>query len=1180
MFSFLFIQFIIILINILYTEQVEDEFYYMNSNCKREMKNLPNFNTYLNDSNTFILEIMRGKIPLKYEESPLNQFDLNLIKRINKNIPCIYLLKKDFQNNKINGIYLGAGINLLNYDYNDMEQILFDASIYREKEKYLKLIQIIKEDPSKAINETSFYNPFKDIDKFNLAAMKYTINKYMREAKDNKLYKSSLKHGILSVYFQSFQGENNLQKYLGLSASYTSLIIEHLPESCPYARFIQSRLILMDGTIRYNSNHIFLVVPLFLFDEYNLNVIKDLTIWLFNSLNNNNDYSNVNRISLLTLNHNHVYSNYIINFNIKKDSLDSFFFSDYKNKTEFIDLDEIYQDLNNKYNKNIKSDLFENKIVILFLNYLSKISEKHEEIIEKYKNFYGIQTIPIINIGDTEKKEYNDIFKYNLFYNLSDSIYVGYLKLALSHMHININLRNENENEKKVQNLNLNDIDVPMYIEVYINEGVENFEFYEISFEIKKTSGYNIFISDKNPYPNIRDNTNSFIKYENNLNPILLIKSFKINAFYIAIEGKLFFDIVIKRKCAKNLDEFNKLIFNKGEYEYINYENQFQLGDKHITIQTFPNNYTVYETHKLYSNIFKNETTENLMKYFTRGIDLYNTNDKSFFNYELFLFIFGETHLINRVYKDQNNNYYFGRYIKISEYTPYLLKNEGVNRLTINKIYPFLNIDNVLLNQAPPIYFSEEELITIYDISYKDYINELINKIKKYPNCIPFEEQSPSMKFILFILYFTYYYDSNVFKHIINLSLKEPKYSEVLKYIKDKKQESDLFLLNYISQKEQEDKLEKIMVSIILGKSLAITDAGINFINNFYNEMSKSKTKISVSIYDTLKYVNKIKNISPFLSIYGKAEDIINYNKTFYNERDKYNNTQYMDFNIITNFGLFQFSKYDSGIKKKILILCDENIKTNDNYIINNKLININDAKHINLIDNEIDIIFVTSKNYERGEIPELFNKDKLEAINKNKLPYTLYDNYFHVNNLNNIDEYLHDLGRIIKESPIKINAGKRFINDYYQGKISYYEINYKQYLKDVIVIKTNLSNFNFYSSLTNPFPNSHVVSPIEKNENDDAIVISNELLNGLIYLGIEPINSLQKQKIEIFSCESYLPNKNCKFIGNSQAQWLSFFFLFFVFSLFFIIYKCKQKVSSNYGSRSSKRLNVFDNVS
>lgn len=195
-------------------------------------------------------------------------------------------------------------------------------------------------------------------------------------------------------------------------------------------------------------------------------------------------------------------------------------------------------------------------------------------------------------------------------------------------------------------------------------------------------------------------------------------------------------------------------------------------------------------------------------------------------------------------------------------------------------------------------------------------------------------------------------------------------------------------------------------------------------------------------------------------------------------------------------------------------------------------------------------------------------------------MPYTLYDNYFHVNNLNNIDEYLHDLGRIIKESPIKINAGKRFINDYYQGKISYYEINYKQYLKDVIVIKTNLSNFNFYSSLTNPFPNSHVVSPIEKNENDDAIVISNELLNGLIYLGIEPINSLQKQKIEIFSCESYLPNKNCKFIGNSQAQWLSFFFLFFVFSLFFIIYKCKQKVSSNYGSRSSKRLNVFDNVS
>jgi hypothetical protein len=63
---------------------------------------------------------------------------------------------------------------------------------------------------------------------------------------------------------------------------------------------------------------------------------------------------------------------------------------------------------------------------------------------------------------------------------------------------------------------------------------------------------------------------------------------------------------------------------------------------------------------------------------------------------------------------------------------------------------------------------------------------------------------------------------------------------------------------------EQEDKLEKIMVSIIMGKSLILSDIGINFIKGFNNYMRKTKTKISISIYDTLKSENKIKNIFYF----------------------------------------------------------------------------------------------------------------------------------------------------------------------------------------------------------------------------------------------------------------------------------------------------------------------------
>jgi hypothetical protein len=53
------------------------------------------------------------------------------------------------------------------------------------------------------------------------------------------------------------------------------------------------------------------------------------------------------------------------------------------------------------------------------------------------------------------------------------------------------------------KNLNNNDIDIPIYIEVDIDKGISDSEYYEISLDIHKTSGYNIFISDSNPYINI-----------------------------------------------------------------------------------------------------------------------------------------------------------------------------------------------------------------------------------------------------------------------------------------------------------------------------------------------------------------------------------------------------------------------------------------------------------------------------------------------------------------------------------------------------------------------------------------------------------------------------------------------------------------------------------------------------
>ena len=67
------------------------------------------------------METLRGKIPLKLENTYLNEFDLELIEKLNKNIRCPYIIldNNDITNTTI-GVFLGLGINLLNYNTSDV----------------------------------------------------------------------------------------------------------------------------------------------------------------------------------------------------------------------------------------------------------------------------------------------------------------------------------------------------------------------------------------------------------------------------------------------------------------------------------------------------------------------------------------------------------------------------------------------------------------------------------------------------------------------------------------------------------------------------------------------------------------------------------------------------------------------------------------------------------------------------------------------------------------------------------------------------------------------------------------------------------------------------------------------------------------------------------------------------
>ena len=1127
----------------------------MNEECKSKI----NFD----DSNKFLLEVLRGKIPLKIEKKNLIEYDLNMIQKINKNIPCPFMLMdKTELNNRTIGIYLGAGINLQNYKSNDIDHIdnIFKHDSIRNRKNYIKLLKEVAESTN--LNESilnEYKDPFEDIDIFNKRMIYFSIYKFIEKTNNTQTHNNLFLNSIVSFYIQQIMTDDEFKNCLYKSPSDNSLIVEYMTPFFPYTRLIQSKLInLYEMNFNYNYNHIFFVIEKNIFLQNELDNINTFIKNINDKLINNN------RISILIKNENNY--TYIINYKKDKYNLDELLKVENKLDITF-DLSEIYNNINKKYEEN-KIDYFENKIVILFLNYDTKISGDKTELIEDYKNYFGIQTIPLINIANVEKN-ITDIFEYNIFNNFSEQINLQYIILAINNMHIPLSMTDSIQLKK--HNISITNDDTPLYIEIKTDKIKNNSEYYEISLDIKKSQSnrYNIFISSLNPYPNTIDNLNNYMKYLNELNPKIRIKSIDIinNTFYLGIEGNISFDLTINKKFYIE-GNISNLILSEGEYDYVNYDVSIENKNYGIYLgaNTFGGNFTVK------SKIFYNETKENIMKYFTRGIGIDKTDQNAFFNYHLFTYLY-EDYLINRVYQDKNKNYFFGVNLALKTYTPFELKKQkSFNRFIINKVYPFLKDSADFDNEAPGVFFDNEEFLKIFDINFLDYLPGLIEVLNKFNYCIPFDNQQTTMKFILFCLYFTNKDDTAIIKAIIYLSLKQPDYTNALLMLKDKKN-IHIFLLNCIKQLEQAEKSEKIMTSIIMGKSLLLSDTGMNFISGYYNIMGKSMTKIALSIYDTIN--NEIKNLIHFSSKTNNrnAEEEINkiYDEINDKDKDLFNSTQIMDFKNIINFGYEQFKNYDKGIKKKLILICNENLKE-DSLVINNNLKIPDDYDEINLASNQVELILITTQNYEKGEIPELFIKSK----EKGDLNYTIYENYFYVPDLNNTENYMSDLNRLIKGSTIKTKLGSRLINDYYQEKNSYFQIDCSEYPGDVIVIKTNISNYNFYASSSNPFPFYNDISILEI-KNDAAVIF--KCKDGFTHLGLEPKYYVRKEVIEIFSCESYEPNKNCKSISQNRNLWILLLILVLAFLFCFVIYKCKYNLSTMFNKKNKKRLNVFDTV-
>ena len=368
---------LIFILNILYSKEKEENFYIMNDKCEKTLKK---DKIKIDFSNKFLLEIIHGKIPIKIEETTLKDFyfDIKFIEKINKNIRCPYFFNNtNYKNNKTKELYLGIGINIFNFELDEISMIIQNSNMKNEKFKYISFFEkIYSNNNTFSINDKIFENPFLEIDEFNIAILNYYINKFTEEFGGTTKFKTPYLNSFLSLYIQLNHKDIDFKKYINYNPTETSYLVEHLYETFPYVRFIQSKLLSMvDGIIRYNNIHIFFVVPLAIFDKNEINKIKDLVRILYSNLNN---YKlNYFRISVLAYIEEEDDLKYLIDLNNNKlEDLEKLLEIQNRNLSSFIDLEKIYKNLNKIYKENENKNIYENKIEPEFEAFIKDICNK------------------------------------------------------------------------------------------------------------------------------------------------------------------------------------------------------------------------------------------------------------------------------------------------------------------------------------------------------------------------------------------------------------------------------------------------------------------------------------------------------------------------------------------------------------------------------------------------------------------------------------------------------------------------------------------------------------------------------------------------------------------------------------------------------------------------------------
>ena len=982
----------------------------------------------------------RNIISLKENE---NKYDYNFLNDIFYNLECPYFFKNGNENDS--NIYIGLHISLNN--------LTEDVLNYLDDEDLKDIVDEYKKE-----NGTLHCLEKSEIENINKKYLNYIISNYSDFENNTFLRTIYLAEYLINQninftkYYSKFdilQFSLRMNKYkIPFIRKKESMILN------PYLPFCNKKfhvLFLITGTI----------------NNIDMEYIKNMTD---NFLEQNNFLVS---IIFIEENNNTIIKNY-------RES------GDFPNelKEQEIDFDKLFNDTKDIFNED---NIYVRKILIPIL-YTSLNINDYNNLID-FTNSENIEYEFMIN--SKFSKDYLNFLNYDLFFIFdSDSLilndkydYPSILTTTLCSKPKNINYNKKNItifDEIQSENFIYN------YYNISLNSN--NKKLINIILNITEKEGFplepyfNIYVSDINSFPDIE---NYSIKhyginlygypYENGENKIANISFFTSKNFlYISILSKnisYVLNISIDDSFSDS-EEFNST--SNGLYE------------SNELIYLFNNYYMTYtnsENSTYQESIFLNDSENDFLNYYTKGIDNQNVEKWNGFFDDQIYFMFFQQYRFLYIENDQKDPViFFANLLNSNSYNLEKIYEKTKNEILTSKLYPsFISNTTNETKEAlkkENIIFNDIEIKDIYNISREVDI-QLINESMSKSPC-NFEDLNSDIKMIIYLNYF----DDNLYEELCYELLCDLNEENINKYFEIKTQygSSNSFLyafqniiLSYYKYfKNDTFPQEKTIINFYIGNDFILSNEFQEFFKSVVEKGRKMKYQFQLNLVDNKKINKLIKFNDYYKTINSKIDDYVK----SHNKKKK--DSGKMNLKEIFKDNKKIFDQIDNGIKKIMVVIYNEEItlREHENITINHTLNDIDDIEYIN----KIQFILFSKKNY----FP---NKEKDEFFIKNS-KYSIFKNYFYVQNYSLLPNLTDNFLRKIIFSPVVIDCESKILNDFFINKNYVYEFLCSNEKSNCLHVNFESTEINFY------YKKSTLLHSIEKDDENYVIKGNYELTN------------------------------------------------------------------------------------